>query len=215
MVKKNKGGIRKDSCIIPFHTYSHANLVASTNQILVQPSASLSPRCFAEADAWAHFRVKMLKFRLHPFTRTGDLLVGYVGGVQDTSPASLTQVGELLPSAILGMTATVPTEWVNVTGSELAGPFPWYKSVPGTADPTEESPGVIVLYGGGTDGFTLEIKGVIEFKTAVATGNTPLERERILKCREERVLGIRAAERDRILKVLAPAAAITAQGKTV
>ncbi len=200
--RSGKGG--PDSVKIPFHNLLVSNLVSGALGVLVQPSAGLSPRVLQESDAWAHFRMRKLSFRLHPLNAVTNLqAVGYIGGVQDTAPASVSQVCELLPSTPLGGRTTCPSDWVHVPKQDLAGPFPWYKSVPGTADPTEEAPGSIIVTGSTTDAFQLEIRGVIEFKTSVATANTPLELRELARIREERVRSAQARQRDVLLKVLA------------
>jgi hypothetical protein len=154
-----------------------------------------------------------LKFRVHPSGGTSNQLLGYVGGVQDTTPATIGAVGELLPAVVLGKSATTPTEWQSVSKSDLAGPLPWYKSVAGSADPTEEAPGVLCLIGTGTEVLLIELKGVMAFKTAVNTANTPLYAEVLRKMREERVRSEQSIERDRLLKVLAPAAVTSTPGR--
>lgn len=198
-----KGG---DSCVIPFHFLNSTVFAAGATGFTLSPSASVSPRALAEADAWAHFRVKSFAFRLLPTAVVSVLrgvqTAGYVGGVQDTSPTTLAQVTELLPSVILPSASTVPTEWVRPSKAELAGCFPWYKTIPGTADATEESPGSIVLTGTVGDVFQIEFRGTFEFKTAVSTGNTPLEATSRLRLREERVRMAITNERALLLKIL-------------
>lgn len=202
--KNNRGRSRGDSGVYPFHTITITNLVAGALGILVQPSAGLSPRLLNEADNWAHFRVKTLMFRLHPLNAVTNLqVVGYVGGVQDTPPASVADVMQLLPSTPLGGRTTVASDWVRVPKADLAGPFPWYKTIPGAADPTEEAPGAIIVAGSTTDAFQLEIRGVVEFKTAVSATNTPLARELAGRIREERMLNAVKHEREVLLKALA------------
>jgi hypothetical protein len=159
-----------------------------------------------EADAWAHFRVKAFSFRLHPplATVTNVQVVGYVGGFQDTVPGTVAQIVELLPSTIQSPESSVPTEWVRCSKSELAGPLPWYKTILGTTDPTEESPGVVVLAGGTTDTYILEMRGVFEFKTAVSSANTPLALAAKQSMRDERVRMAINNERSVLLKILSP-----------
>ena len=196
---------RNDSCIVPFHTVLNASFTAGAAAISVSPNTSLSPtRLPAAADEWAHFRVKSLSFRLHPRTSvTADQVAGFVGGTQDTLPATLLQVGELIPSVPLGGDSTVPTEWVRCSRQELAGPFPWYKSVVGGADPTEESPGYLVIVGSATDNYMLEVRGEFEFKTAIATGNSPVAIELRARLRAERLRSGLESERSRITSILA------------
>jgi hypothetical protein len=156
-----------------------------------------------EADAWTHYRVKKLKFRLVPFTpHVGLLAVGYVGGIQDTPPATVAAILELLPASLIGPTQTVYTQWISPSKSELAGPLPWYKTIQGTADSTEEAPGQVALAGTVADGYAVELSGVLEFKGSVATANTPAA----LKVREElralRQSRIDALEKERLLSVI-------------
>jgi hypothetical protein len=86
----------------------------------------------------------------------------------------------------------------------LAGPFPWYKSVAGATDITEEAPGAFYVLGTASETFVLEYNGVFEFSGSVSTSNTPA----VLALREEikalRVRAELAREKARIMSVLAP-----------
>jgi len=199
--KGRKGGGRQDSCLLPFHYAQTGSLVSGIVGINLTPAAF--PRVALEADVWAHFRIRKLAFRLMPTSpSTVAQAGGYVGGAQDSNPATFTQVSELIPSTVKGVGQTVPTAWVHPTRSELAGCFPWYKTVAGTADVTEEVPGAIVIVGTGTEAYSIEFKGVFEFKTGVNAANTPLEKELRDLVRRERVNIAQRIERDAILKIL-------------
>jgi len=176
----------RDGCTVPFHFVQNQALVAGISQTPLSPNAGFGTRSLVAADTWAHFRVKEFRYRLHPAATapTQMQIAGFIGGVQDTPPSSLTNMAELLPVAVLGSRATHPTDWVRPSKAELAGPFPWYKTIVGTADSTEEFPGVLIVAGTGTEGYILEVQGIWEFKTAVSTSNTP-----------ENVMARRAAER--------------------
>jgi len=202
MRRNGKGN--KDSCEIPFHFLLAGTLVGATAQILVSPNANISPRLLQEADAWAHFRFRTFAFRLHPLNAVTNLQVaGYVGGIQDTQPSTAATISELLPSCVLGGRTTRPSDWVRIPKIDLSGPLPWYKTIPGTADATEEAPGTIGLAGTGTDGYNIEFKGICQFKTAVATGNTPMARKAIEIARQERLDAAFANERALLLRILA------------
>lgn len=193
---------------MPFHEVLTGSLASGVFSTLIQPSAF--PRIALEADVWAHFRIRKLAFRMLPTSpSTVIMAAGYVGGVEDTAPGSFAQVSELITSCIKGVGQTVPTNWVRIPKVDLSGPFPWYKSLPGTADPTEESPGQLSVVGTGTEAYAIELKGVIEFKVSVNSANTPaaLAARRIL--REERVRAQVERERTALLKVL------TANGQKV
>jgi hypothetical protein len=111
---------------------------------------------------------------------------------------------ELLPSCHLSGSNTVPTEWVRVPKSDLAGPLPWYKSIAGSADATEEAPGAISVFSTGTtDAFSLEVRGVFEFKTAVAPANTPAAVALRDQVRTLRKMDQLLSEKQRLLAVLA------------
>jgi hypothetical protein len=91
---------------------------------------------------------------------------------------------------------------VNVSKSDLAGPFPWYKTVVGTADATEESPGLVTIAGTGTDPFVAEFRGVFHFKTSVATANTPMALNLRRRIHEERALGAIIAQKNVLMRIL-------------
>jgi len=197
--------MRNDTTVMPFHTLISAAEVAGASSVLGNPAGlGNSGRLLTEADGWAHFRLKKLAFRLHPQIGMAAqfTVAGWVGGIQDTAPATAGAVTDLIPSCVEGQDATVPTEWVRVPKSDLAGPLPWYKSVQGTADATEEAPGQIVIAGSGTDVFILEIRGVIEFKVAVATANTPAEIALRTRLRAERVAQQKESAQRRVLALL-------------
>jgi len=200
--KGRKGGVGKDSCLMPFHSISTGALAAGVVSFPLAPLAF--SRVTLEADVWAYFRVRKLQFRLLPTSpSTVNMAAGYIGGVQDTTPATLLQVVELLSSCVKGVGQTVPSNWCRPSRSELAGVFPWYKTVLGTADPTEEAPGVICIVGTGTESYSVEYRGVFEFKTAVNASNTPMSLKYRALMRAERQQIDAAKQRDAILKVLA------------
>jgi len=79
---------------MPFHSISNGSLAAGVVSFPLAPLAF--SRVTLEADVWAHFRVRKLSFRLLPTSpSTATQAAGYVGGVQDTTPATLLQVVEL------------------------------------------------------------------------------------------------------------------------
>lgn len=194
-----------DSAFVPFHTLVSPALVAGTISVLGNPNAlSNGGRLLTEADAWAHFRIKKLAFRLLPQTgMAGQFMVaGWVGGIQDAAPSTAATVAELIPSCCLAQDQTTPTEWVKVPKVDLSGPLPWYKSIAGTADATEEAPGQICIGGTGTDVTILEIRGVVEFKTSVSAANTPAEIALRAKLRSERVAFEKEVAQKRVLALL-------------
>jgi len=198
--RKGMGG--KDSCILPFHYSISQALVAGVFTAFASPA--IIPRAALEADVWAHFRLRKLAFRLLPTSpSTAAQAAGFVGGVQDTNPGTYAQVVELISSCIKGIGQTVPSSWVRVSRQELAGPFPWYKTVAGTADSTEEAPGVICVVGTGTEVFNIEFRGEFEFKVGLSSGNTPLEVKLRELVRKQRVDQMRSTEREVLLKILA------------
>ncbi len=199
---RRKGVVRgRDSCDMPFHAILTATLASGAYNVPLVPGLFL--RVGTEADAWALFRVRRLKFRLHrESVLNGPQVAAYQGAVQDNPPATVAQASEILPSCFLSALQTVPTEWISVPKSDLSGPFPWYKTVAGTPDPSEESPGFFNVVGTGTDTFYVEFRGVFEFKVSLATANTPAAIALRRKVREDRVARLQASERDILLKIL-------------
>ncbi len=188
-----------------FHALLTPQLAANVASVALSPFAmsNWSTRLADLADNWAHFRALSFRFRIHRGSLTGRLTVGFVGGVQDVTPATASNIMELLPATVYENTYTKPSDWVKVSKSELRGPFPWYKSLPGTADATEEAPGVLCIVGGAAaDVTTIEVVGEFEFKTAVAPANTPMAVQlRGLALAERRNIA-REAARQRMSAVL-------------
>jgi len=190
---------------MPFHTFLQQALSSGAAVIIGNPSGlSNGGRMLTEADAWAHFRLKKLSFRMHPNALAAGTFItaGWVGGVQDTPPASAGNVMDLIPSCVYAKTSTVPTEWVRVPKQDLAGPLPWYKTIAGSADATEEAPGELVFGGTTTDAALVEIRGVIEFKTSVSTANTPAEVALRARLRAERLAREHEVAQKRVLALL-------------
>ncbi len=163
----------------PFHGTAIVSLSSGVGSFALSPAGMAAvgvSRPLAEADNWAHFRVRKLSFRVHKGSISASTAVGFCGGVQDNVPATQLTILELLPSTLQETAYTVPSNWVHVEAKDLAGPLPWYKSVPGAADPTEEAPGIMALAGGTSDFPTVELVGVLEFKTPVAPVDTPVMR---------------------------------------
>jgi hypothetical protein len=207
-MKKNAN--KQDHMVAPFHQVTTGTLSAGVAGINVRPNDGnfSATRLAVLADAYAHFRVRKLRFRLHPVVSvTASQAVGYVGGVQDTSPSTVSAVGELISSTPYGGDCSVPSSWVIPTKEELAGPFPWYKSIAGSADTTEEQPGQIIVAGNASDAFILEIEGVLEFKVSVSTANTPAQLKLLADLRELRQREADARTRFELLRALSVASA--------
>lgn len=197
-----KGAKGRDSCIMPFHSFIPATLVAGSLSLQGSP-AGLSLRAATEADAWAHFRLRSLRFRIHVQSAANPRAAGWIGGVEDSPPTTISQVMELLPSTYhSGAVETVPSSWVHVPKSDLAGPFPWYKTVNGSADTTEESPGSLVVVGTLVEVVTLEVYGIFEFKTSLATANTPMLVALRQRVRKERLELQMAREKSLLVTIL-------------
>ena len=190
---------------MPFHGYYTAALVAGLTNLQLSPSglAAVMPRLTSEADGWAHFRVKSCAFRLHRNNSiTGAQGIGFIGGVQDTLPQSTSQLMELMSATVISDVLTIPGEWVKPSAKELAGPLPWYKTINGTADATEEAPGYIVITGNTTEVFSVEVKAVFEFKVSVATANTPAEVRLVSALRALRQANARSRAQVAVARVL-------------
>ncbi len=203
MAARNRG-TSSDMARGSFHFLWNGTLTAGVATAQLSPSglASLSTRLLAMADEFAHFRVEAFKFRLHPQSGTGTQVAYYLGGVQDSPPVTVSPAAEVMSSVVRSQTTTVPTEWRRASASELRGALPWYKSVNGAADTTEETPGTLTVVGTGSDSFLLEAFIGVTFKTAVAPANTPVEIEARRAIREARLQAAIALERRALTRVL-------------
>lgn len=135
---------------------------------------ALSTRFLTEADGWALFKYTSFKFRVHPSNVSANQVVGFTP-IADTSPSTIAQVMELRSSVYIDQSQTVPTEWIDVAPGVLHGQLPWYRTVDGSFDVTEENPGRMIIVGTGTDTFAVEFKTDVKFKDALAPANTPQE----------------------------------------
>jgi hypothetical protein len=89
-----------------------------------------------------------------------------------------------------------------VSKAELAGPFPWYKTIAGGPDPSEEAPGALYVLGTTTDPMLVELFGEFEFKASIATNNTPAAVALREELRAFRMLRTEQRERERVMKAL-------------
>jgi len=185
---------------VPFSGINAVTLSGGAGATPIQ--CSTFGRIAAIADTFELYRFVRLKYRIHAnaTSRTGLQTSGYYPGIVDTTPTTNAQVGENLHLCVLGISQVVPSNWVNVSKSALTGYFPWYKTIAGSVDTSEEVQGNIYHVGAGTEIVLLEVQGVVEFKSPSSTGNTPAMRS--AKKLE--------AERARIIKILGSPPLLTA-----
>lgn len=198
-----------DRSFVDFRYVSGFTMVAGLNNVAVSPTAAFSPRLTAIADTWALYRVVSLRFRLRRATTiTTSQAAGFIPGVTDSPPGSVTILSEVLPSTYLALTDTVPSSWATVSKRELQGYQTWYKTVVGSPGTDAEVVGYIFLAGTGTETVTLEYEGRFEFSDGVPTGATPAAVKLASTVREEKVRAARERERNRLLALLAPSASL-------
>jgi hypothetical protein len=175
--------------VVPFRSVAGMGGASTTAATPLQPSTF--SRVGAIADAYDLFRVTKLRFRILPNAAVASL--GWYPGINDTAPANTANFGENVYATIISASATAPSPWVDVPPAALRGMFAWYKSVPGTLDPSEETQGNIYNLSTAAAGTHLyEVEGIFEFKGPVNTGATPMLRASLS----------RQAEKKRILSLL-------------
>jgi predicted enzyme related to lactoylglutathione lyase len=201
---KSKHGSRvRDNIEEEFSVLAAVTLAAGANNVAMNPS--LASRLSALADAYEFYRLRKLKFRVHPNgTQSNMVAAVFQAGVVDTAPTTVLQCSEGVNSTFNGSRATVPSAWCEVAPEDLKGAFPWYKSVQGTPDTSEEIVGYIYLAGSTTESISLEVRGVMEFKQSIAPANTPMEVELRARLRQERQAAAATREREVLLKALSP-----------
>jgi len=198
---------KTDGATMRFTLFGGVTLVAGVGAVVMQcNNNNLSPRMVNEADAWALWRLKALRYRLrHATTLTGVQGMCYIAGVTDAGPGTVTALSENHAYTVLMPTDTVPSPWVKVPKALLGGYEVWYKTVPGSPETADEQPGAIFLAGTGTDVVSYEVDFTIEFRDAVNTGSTPAELMLRASLRENAAQRRAAEERRRLLLVLNPA----------
>lgn len=182
----------RDTVAVPFRYYSSVS--AGNVTINVSPNATFSPRLTAIADDFDEYRISSLRFRLHQglAATAAAMTAAFLPGIVDTPPAGDGNRIEILNSILISAARTTPSEWSQVPKGVLAGMHPWYKTVVGTPEASEELQGILT-YNSNAVSSLLEWEGVCEFRAAVAAANTPLER----------ALAARKREKKRIMAVLA------------
>jgi len=169
--------------------------VAQVTQTAGAASLNIAPGSFPRlnsiADSYSLYRFKELRYRILPNTTISGLQsASYLPGAVDTPPSTTTTINEIVSTTVLGQRQTNPSDWVVLRAGDLSGYLSWYKTVIGTPDPIDEVQGAIYIVGNGVEVCTLEIRGVCSFKNQVATANTPMLREVLLRKERERLLYI-------------------------
>jgi len=189
---------------MPFHSYLTGSIGGAGTVINVNPTGITGP-ILTEADAWSLFRMNELQFRLIRSAAVATTQVAcYTTTIQDTNPGTLTQSLQTINTTVLAGAAVLPSPWSSPSRKDLAGPFKWYKAIPGAADPTEETAGQIIINGTAADTYQLEVRGVVSFQGAVSGGNTPEELQARLVLRNARIKREQDMARRAIMRVLSP-----------
>lgn len=202
---KNRGnsrsskGINDRSVLVPFKALLDTTGAATYTQAL--NPAAISTRVSAVGDGFELYKLVKLRFRLLPSTNpmTGVFAACFLPGVVDNPPASAATVTSCMNHAILGLTQSVPSGWVNVDKVSLQGYQPWYKTIVGTPNPAEEIQGNIFVIAATPTRVLMEFDGVIAFKGAVDVAATPQMRREAMFADEYARMSRILAEGPRIL----------------
>lgn len=194
MVKKNKKQRGQEDVIFEeFSMLIVATLSSGAASINVSPNSTISARSATVADTYSLYRMKSFRFRLHRASTLSSAQVAcYVPGIADIPPSTLSNAAEVLYHVMMMPVYTIPSKWCHVPLSELRGYQPWYKTIVGTPDPAAEILGVLAIAGSGSDTYSLEIAGCFEFKSPIASANTPAMQAAYRLIREERIRLARA-----------------------
>lgn len=188
----SSGNLEQDKIVrVPFHRATAIAVSGAAGTLTMSPGISL--RTSNIADNYCLYRFAELKYRLHPAsTRTAAFhSAAYYPGIIDTAPVTTQVNTENMHAAVLGLNQTVCTEWKHVDRQSLRGYFPWYKTVSGSLDPSEETQGNIYVVSVGTESVYIEYEGVIEFKSPSDPGVTPqLSEQSAVKREKTRLLKI-------------------------
>ena len=183
----------KDTISVPFKAVVTAALSSGVASLPL--TGGMTGRLAAIADSYDEFRFTKLSFRIrHPaaMTSPGYQIAGYAAGITDTAP-TLPTIGEYLTSCLITSWESTYQPYAKVPAGVLAGMHPWYKTIAGSPEPSEEVQGTIYIAGTGTDVYFLEVAGEIQFRCSAPTGSTPLDR----------ALAMRKREKARLLTLLA------------
>ncbi len=167
--------LKKDMISVPF-SYIKTSTAGTTVTSPLAPSG-MSLQIAAMADVYEEYRVVKLRFRAHPAAVL--LAAGFVAGVTDTPPVSVSDIASIPNHVFAGTGQTVPTGWCNVPRKVLCGyvgPLGWYKTIAGTPDPSVEVQGNIYYASGTATSVSIEVEGIIQFCTQVVPGATPAMR---------------------------------------
>jgi len=195
----NSSSVVSDKISIVARLFSASVLSGGAGTISMMPVTF--PTASALADSYEFYRIKFLRYRLHPGEAaafTGPIGVCYIPGVTDNPPTTTAGIANIDNHLILTNRQVSPTKWVKVTGAKLSSYMTWYKTVAGTPDSDVEIQGVLYLSGVTTDHYDIEVEAIFEFKTLVPIGSTP-------EARRQRAI---LAEKERLLKILSYSPAV-------
>lgn len=191
---KQKRSSYNQTDTVRVHIRSYAEAALSSGTATIQVSPALCAQSAQYADAFQMYKVTSLRFRLYRSTTLLSTQVAcFLPGVTDNSPTTTTTAAAIPHSAILPLTATVPTRWSSIPSRDLRSYMSWYKTIVGSPDAAEEIQGNIYIRGSSSDFYAIEIDAIMVFRDSVPTGITPAERGRIATLKEkERLLRILA-----------------------
>lgn len=194
MSSQPKGAVEPQVTRVAFSHMINQTLVSGAVTLTCNPATF--GRVNSVADTFELYRIAALKYRIHPYVvasaTTFQKAVAFYPGITDTAPTSCEEVAQNIYRCIMGGGQVTPTQWAHVSKTALRGMFPWYKTIPGSLDPSEENVGYFFLRGTGSEVVCIEFEGVFEFKGPVSTGSTPALR----------VQQAVARERQRLLQIL-------------
>jgi hypothetical protein len=193
--------------IVPFHYMNTSAAVGNQIITAVSCNTAFSSRVTLEGDIYQFWRCRELEYRLHPSSDGGTgrnaTALAFYPGIVDTAPATLPDISENVHVTYSSQFSTVPSQWVRIPHKSLRGEFPWYKTIAGSQDISEEVLGFLCAWSSNATGLvTFEWRGIIEFKDPVDDSNTPLLREARRKARELRRKAIDMVARRKLLGVI-------------
>jgi hypothetical protein len=172
---------------VPFNNLISLSTTTGTGVgVSVSPNSAFSARLAAMADVYDEYRFVNLKYRMH----RGSALNFYqstvfLPGIVDTLPGTPLLASESPHCALMFGVYGQPTAWQSPPRSLLAGANTWYKTIPGTPDPSVEIQGVLAYATtGAAEGGLIEVQGVCEFQSPVGAGSTPALRAALVRDRE-------------------------------
>ncbi len=148
------------------HKFTSVTLSSGLAQVAVNAASAVLGATAQMADSFDLYRVRKLKYRILPETRTGAQTMAYYPETVVTV-ATNTINSENTDCVVLPGGQTYASDWAVVPPARLKAQLDWYKCIADASAGEFEDQGVLAFVGNASESVFFEVRATIEFKNPV------------------------------------------------